>query len=62
MAKEVKPLPKEICRQILKASETSKVYRPLIYALLFIGMRVGDVMVLKWENMDKWIRRKVSFI
>ncbi len=51
--KEVKPLSKEICRQILKASETSKVYKPLIYTLLFTGMRVGEVMALKWENIDK---------
>lgn len=51
--KEVKPIPKETCIKILEAAETSKVYKPLIYILLFTGMRIGEVMALKWENIDE---------
>lgn len=51
--KEVKPIPKEICIKILEAAETSKVYKSLIYTLLFTGMRVGEVMALKWENINE---------
>ena len=53
VTKEVKSLSKETCKQILKPSETSKVYKPLVYTLLFIGMKIGEVMVLKWKNIDE---------
>ena len=39
--------------QILKASDKSEIFKPLVYILLFTGMRIGEVLALKWENIDE---------
>ncbi len=47
-----KALPRHICRDILNAVEHSPTYKPLIMVLLYTGIRVGELMALRWSNID----------
>ena len=48
-----KALPRHVCRDILTAVEASTTYKPLVTILLYTGIRVGELMALRWENIDR---------
>jgi integrase len=52
-AQKGKALPRHVCRDILLALDKSPTYKPLVMVLLYSGIRVGELMALKWVNIDK---------
>lgn len=48
-----KALPRHVCKDILTALETSPTYKPLVMVLLYTGIRVGELMALRWGNIDR---------
>lgn len=51
--KKQKAIPKEICREIFNAISQSPTYKPIITVLFRTGMRISEVMALKWADMDR---------
>jgi integrase len=48
-----KALPRHVCKDILQALDTSATYKPLVMMLLYTGIRVGELMALRWNNIDR---------
>ena len=52
-AQNGKALPRNVCRDVMQALETSPTYKPLVLVLLYTGIRVGELMALRWDNIDR---------
>ena len=53
LPKKGKALPRHVCRDILAALDASPTYKPLVMTLLYTGLRIGELMALRWENIDR---------
>jgi integrase len=51
--KKGKALPRHVCRDIITALDNSPTYKPLVMTLMYTGIRVGELMALRWENIDR---------
>ncbi|MDR1703632.1 MAG: site-specific integrase [Clostridiales bacterium] len=52
-AQKRKALPRHVCRDILQALDKYPTYKPLVMVLLYSGIRVGELMALRWRNIDE---------
>lgn len=48
-----KALPTEMLKQIFLAVDSSKTYKPIIYTLFYTGIRIGELLALRWEDLDE---------
>ncbi|MDR0325414.1 MAG: site-specific integrase [Oscillospiraceae bacterium] len=48
-----KALPRHVCRDMLTALDTSPTYKPLVITLLYTGLRIGELMALRYSNIDR---------
>lgn len=42
----------ELRQKVLNAAEDSSLYKPIIFTLMFTGMRAGEFLALPWKNVD----------
>lgn len=47
-----KAIPKDIRKQFLKLLEKNKLIKIVCYLGMFAGLRIGEILALKWENAD----------
>ena len=47
-----KAIPKDIRKQFLKLLENNKLIKIVCYLGMFAGLRIGEILALKWENAD----------
>ena len=48
-----KAIPTEILAEVFKAVETSATFSPIVYTLFYTGIRIGELLALKWEDIDE---------
>ena len=51
-SKDVKPLSSESKDLILGVLESSPRFKPIIYLMLYAGLRLGETLALSWEKID----------
>jgi len=39
-------------KRVIKAIETNETYKPIIYTMIGMGLRIGETMALKWGDVD----------
>ena len=49
---DYKALPSEIRLPFLQALEKNEILKPIINTMIFAGLRIGEVLALKWKNID----------
>jgi integrase len=42
----------EVRQKVLEATANDKLYKPIVYTLLFTGIRAGEFLALPWKNVD----------
>ena len=50
---EYKAIPEELRDKFLKAISTSALFKPLCLTSMFAGLRIGEVLALKWKDYDE---------
>lgn len=48
-----KAIPTETLREIFETIEPSTTFKPIIYTLFYTGMRIGELLALRWEDLDE---------
>ena len=48
-----KALPRYVCKEIMLALDKSPTYKPLVITLLYTGIRIGELMALRYSNIDR---------
>lgn len=51
-AEEYKAIPPELRKDFLKALDTSPILKPICYTSVFAGLRIGEVLALRWRDVD----------
>lgn len=51
-AEEYKTIPPELRKDFVKALDTSPILKPICYTSLFAGLRIGEVLALRWCDID----------
>jgi integrase len=51
-ADDAKALSLDARQQILMAAFNDSLYKPIIFTLMFTGMRAGEFLALPWKNVD----------
>jgi integrase len=46
-------LSEEVCRKVMDAVRKSSTYKPMIIFMFYTGLRIGEVLALRWENIDR---------
>lgn len=46
------PLTREECHQLLNVVDRLPGFKPIIYCMLFAGLRINEVLALTWEKID----------
>ena len=49
---KVKAIPVELRKQILNAAQNDAIMKPIIFTLMFTGIRIGELLALPWKNVD----------
>lgn len=49
---EYKAIPPDLRKDFLKALEKSPILKPICYTSLFAGLRIGEVLALRWRDID----------
>jgi integrase len=49
---KVKAIPVELRKQILDAASLDPLMMPVVFILMFTGMRIGELLALPWKNTD----------
>lgn len=47
-----KAIPVEVRKRLLEAAAQSKVMKPIIFTILFVGLRIGELLGLIWRHVD----------
>lgn len=50
---EYKAIPEELRNRFLQAISTSLLFKPLCLTSMFAGLRIGEVLALKWKDFDE---------
>ena len=50
---EYKAIPEELRDRFLQAISTSVLFKPLCLTSMFAGLRIGEVLALKWKDFDE---------
>ena len=50
---EYKAIPEELRDRFLQAIGTSALFKPLCLTSMFAGLRIGEVLALKWKDFDE---------
>ena len=50
---EYKAIPEELRNRFLQAISTSILFKPLCLTSMFAGLRIGEVLALKWKDFDE---------
>lgn len=66
-AEEYKAIPPELRKDFVKALDTSPILKPICYTSLFAGLRIGEVLALRWRDIDFtdktiWVDNAVTVI
>lgn len=66
-AEEYKAIPPELRKDFVKALDTSPILKPICYTSLFVGLRIGEVLALRWRDIDFtdktiWVDNAVTVI
>lgn len=40
------------CAALLEVVEHSDIYKPIVYTLLYTGLRIGELLALSWDEVD----------
>lgn len=48
-----KAIPTDTLLEVFKAVETSGTFSPIVYTLFYTGIRIGELLALKWEDLDE---------
>ena len=49
---KIKAIPVELRKQILNAAQNNPTMKPVIFTLMFTGIRIGELLALPWKNVD----------
>ena len=49
---EYKAIPPEVRKDFVKALNTSEIMKPICYTSLFAGLRIGEILALRWRDVD----------
>lgn len=49
---EYKGIPPELRKDFLKALDKSPILKPICYTSMFAGLRIGEVLALRWRDID----------
>lgn len=49
---EYKAILPELRKDFVKALDTSPILKPICYTSLFAGLRIGEVLALRWRDVD----------
>lgn len=58
---EYKAIPEELRDRFLQALSTSILFKPLCLTSMFAGLRIGEVLALKWKDFDE-INKTLSVV
>jgi len=50
--KKKKALSADERKKVIRAIERSTTYKPIIYTMIGMGLRIGEVLALKWDDID----------
>jgi integrase len=50
--KKQKALTTDDRKKVMHAIESHEIYRPIIYTMMGMGLRIGEVIALKWDDID----------
>jgi integrase len=50
--KDIRPLASCDAKRILEVMEGAPRLKPIVYCMLFAGMRIGEVLALTWDKID----------
>jgi integrase len=52
-AKTDKAIRENVCKDLMDVIKKHSVYKPMITILLSSGIRIGELLAMKWENIDR---------
>lgn len=64
---EYKAIPPELRKDFVKVLDASSTMKPICYTSLFAGLRIGEVLALRWRDIDFtdktiWVDNSVTVI
>lgn len=51
-SKKQKALASTQRKEVMEVVEQSPIYKPIIYTMMGMGLRIGEVLALKWDDID----------